>query len=223
MTLRDDRPSTAERYGSAMQSSHLEVTERAGDVDLLIAAGWARDGLGCQLYRLRAEFDSINRLELARADSHAARLMAFSRLTSLRGAMDALDKFAQAAALRKKYRGEPSSIRMIAAKCLTFWMAPHCHHCTGRGVTGGFGAPLLLCRHCHGTGKLQVRLAKTEPGHQFGRALLNLMDNKTEFVAQRMSTFLGQRAAAKQIRRDAAKQALAMRLADLRSTAAQED
>jgi hypothetical protein len=43
----------------ALESHHLKLsTDRAGDVDLLIACGWVRDGLGATLYRLRAEFDA---------------------------------------------------------------------------------------------------------------------------------------------------------------------
>ena len=72
MTLPEDRPSTAERYGRAMRSSRLTVTpERAGDVDLLIAAGWTTDSLGASLYRLRAEWD-LARAQLRRADEVAS-------------------------------------------------------------------------------------------------------------------------------------------------------
>ncbi|AKJ28804.1 hypothetical protein [Caldimonas brevitalea] len=52
-----DAPTTAERYTRAMNSSHLEVEDKPGDVDKLIAAGWIREGLATSLYRLRAEFD----------------------------------------------------------------------------------------------------------------------------------------------------------------------
>lgn len=58
MTL--DRPTVPERYGHAMDSSHLTLTpDRLGDVDVLISAGWIRDGLGTALYRLMHEFDAV--------------------------------------------------------------------------------------------------------------------------------------------------------------------
>ena len=42
MTVPGDRPTIPERYARALESSHLEATpERQGDVDVLIAAGWA--------------------------------------------------------------------------------------------------------------------------------------------------------------------------------------
>lgn len=49
-----------ERYATAVDSSHLEVEpDRRCDVDMLIAAGWVRDGLGTSLYRLRVEWDAV--------------------------------------------------------------------------------------------------------------------------------------------------------------------
>lgn len=223
MTLPEDRPNTSERYSSALNSSHLEVaTERTGDVDLLIASGWAREGLGCQLYRLRVEFDSINRLELARADSLTAKLMTLNKLTMLRPAMKSLDAYAQLAAVKAKLDAAPRVVYIIAGSALDAWISPMCHHCGGTGLKGLFGTPQTVCTHCV-SGKRQPRLAKTEPGHQFGRLLLTHMDAKTDWVAKRMREFLSQRESAKKVRLDAAKQALARRLADLRSTAAQED
>lgn len=67
MTTTTDRPDLAERYGRAIQSSHLEViTDERCSVDLLIAAGWVDESLGTALYRLRSEFD------LARGQAVAA-------------------------------------------------------------------------------------------------------------------------------------------------------
>ena len=67
MTAITDRPDLAERYGRALQSSHLEVlTDERCSVDMLIAAGWVDEGLGTALYRLRSEFD------LARGQAVAA-------------------------------------------------------------------------------------------------------------------------------------------------------
>lgn len=60
MTATEDRPGTAERYSSAVVTSHLEVKPTAGDVDLLVAAGWVADTLGTSLYRLRVEFEACD-------------------------------------------------------------------------------------------------------------------------------------------------------------------
>ena len=69
MTGTEDRPTMAEQYSRAMESSHLEVTEERGDVDFLIAAGWTGESLGTDLYRTRMEFDGLNKRELAMADT----------------------------------------------------------------------------------------------------------------------------------------------------------
>ena len=55
----DGKPTTSERYARALESHHLEVKESHGDVDYLIAAGWATDALGVMLHRLRAEYDAV--------------------------------------------------------------------------------------------------------------------------------------------------------------------
>ena len=221
MTLPEDRCTTAERYGRAMQSSHLQVTaDKPGDVDVLVAAGWAYDGLGCKLYRLRVQFDGMNRKDAARPSN--ARV-GVNCLTMLRPAKLAMDAFALARAVRAGLRADERAVLLIAGSALHAWISPNCDHCGGRGFNGGFDVPRELCNHCAGTGKRHSRLGRTDEDHHFGRHLLTLMDAKTEFVAKRMRVFLSQRESASKIRRGAAEQALVQRLGELRSTAAQED
>lgn len=59
MTGIEERPSLAERYSAAVESSNLRVKEVRGDADYLIAAGWGGTGIGPRLIRLRKEFDVI--------------------------------------------------------------------------------------------------------------------------------------------------------------------
>jgi hypothetical protein len=62
-TPEDERPTLAERYGSAVTSSHLKAeADHRCDVDYLIAAGLLKDGLGSALLRLRAEYDAARAL-----------------------------------------------------------------------------------------------------------------------------------------------------------------
>lgn len=61
MTAIDEKPSLAERYSAATQSSDLRVHgDRRGDVDMMIASGKvaAVDRLGAAFYRLAVEFDT---------------------------------------------------------------------------------------------------------------------------------------------------------------------
>lgn len=72
----DERPVLEERYASAVRSSHLRSTsERAGDVDLLVAAGWVREGLATAMYRVRGEFDCVKG-EARVTNEHLAQLRA---------------------------------------------------------------------------------------------------------------------------------------------------
>lgn len=58
--MEDPRRTLPERYSTAIDSSRLVLSaNRISDVDLLISAGWIRDGLGTALYRLAAEFDLV--------------------------------------------------------------------------------------------------------------------------------------------------------------------
>lgn len=57
MTLDQDRATLAERYAGAMNTTQMRVLPTPGDVDILIAAGWVRDGLSAALFRLRNEWD----------------------------------------------------------------------------------------------------------------------------------------------------------------------
>ena len=97
MLSTEDRPSIAERYATAIESSNLRTNlERGCDTDLLMASGWARNhvpekihdglGLGASLYRLRCEFDSAKAvMRLGKALSATDRLLVLIRLKSLAG------------------------------------------------------------------------------------------------------------------------------------------
>lgn len=96
--LPEDRPTVDESYSRAIRSNHLESdSRRRGDLDLLIASGWARDGLGTSLYRLRTEFDgqraayqqADQALTQAREDvRHVLRKATVLRLTNTAEAME---------------------------------------------------------------------------------------------------------------------------------------
>ena len=193
MTGIEDRPTLAERYSRAMESSHLEVKPERGDVDFLIAAGWTGESLGTDLYRTRMEFDGLNKRELAQADtSLIARVMALAQMGSLGQTKQTLGRFAMAHATRAKFNGSAESVMAITGVALDVWLDPNCHHCTGRGFTGGFTSPMAWCSPCQHTGNRRVRLAKSEDAHQFGRSLLNEMDRKCNRVTGLMKRFLAQ-------------------------------
>jgi hypothetical protein len=223
MTLPEDRPDIGEKYSRATESSHLEVTpDRFGDVDMLIASGWTSDGLGARLYRLRMEWDFLNQRELAAASLSTAHAISMNRLKSLRSTMDALMVFALQHAARTRITAGDREVRLIAARALDMWICPNCKHCTGRGFTGGFGVPMVLCTACAGTGKRPLRLGSVESTNRFGLSLMGVMDRKTETFTAQMREFLRYRSR-HAVGRDEAGRDIEQRLKTLRSTEAQED
>lgn len=56
----DEEPMTVgERYSGAINSSHLRLKERPGDIDLIVAAGLAGEDLASGLLRLHVEYDLV--------------------------------------------------------------------------------------------------------------------------------------------------------------------
>lgn len=206
MNAIEDRPTLPERYVRAIDSTHLEMNlEERCSVDMLVAAGWIKDSLGTGLYRLRAEFDSVraaqhqaqHNLPAGGDDAHAAALaakvMILVHLKSLPGTVAALGRFSALLATRERYMKPDAAVAKIAGRALDAWLDPLCPRCNGTGQIGEFGAPRMICTSCHGAKVRQVRLAEDEAGHQFGRALMNRMDSKCDWVSGQMRRYLSQR------------------------------
>lgn len=103
MTAIEDRPTLPERYARAMQSTHLEVlVDERCSVDLLVAAGWVKDGLGTMLYRLRTEYDAVR-------GAHQAALKALT------------DAQAHADQVRREARAMPDTEYAAARRMVWAW------------------------------------------------------------------------------------------------------
>lgn len=190
--LPENRPSIDERYMRATQSSHLEVSnERTGDVDLLIASGWiGADNLGALLFRLRTEFDAVNRVELRNAaTSLIARTLTLMQLRSLPSTRDALGRYAVRAATLTKFMRDDRGVMKVAGRALDLWLDPMCPACDGRGFNGRPGEPRLMCTQCGGSTHRPLKLDHNDDGQRFGRYLMNAMDSKTQHVAAMLLRF----------------------------------
>jgi hypothetical protein len=134
--------------------------------------------------------------EAARLRSEAAaamltaHLMALIHLPGLDETKRDLATFASALATKRRFMMPDKIVMAIAGRALDSWLDPLCHHCTGRGFSGGYSAHRTLCKHCGGTGRRYPRLGKTDADHEFGRALLVEMDRKAEAVSRSMSRYL---------------------------------
>jgi len=193
--LTDDTPPTiAEHYTRAIGSSHLRAQEGRGDVDYLIAAGWLQDGLGALLYRLRSEYDTARAvIDGTCGDSiPERRLAAMLHLRSLAQAREALGSFAVVLATKTCFMRPNSEALMLAGQVLEIWLDPLCHHCEGRGLTGGEhrGERTVLCRPCRGTGHRRGQVGRGAEQQAFAARLELEMLQRLAMVERVMRDFL---------------------------------
>jgi hypothetical protein len=193
MTL-DDRPTTAELYSKAINSSHLECTDKRGDVDRLIAAGWVSNTLATMLYRLRVEYEATDAsMKVTKTTQDGDRIIkqvqVLMSLNSLHTTKEALGNHAIRQATRRRFMRPDNEVDIITGKVLEHWLSPNCHHCSGRGFSGGFDGPKILCTKCQGSGKRTLHF-KTEAESDFGRWLLSDMERMMANVETEMRRFL---------------------------------
>lgn len=196
MTNTEDPPSLAERYGRAIVSSHLRLEEGHCDVDLLIAAGWLKDGLGAMLYRLRGEFDTV-RASVRRGPLNTTEmLLVLVQLKTLHATKQAFGEFAEVMATRSMFMQPAPVVASIAGRVLTAWLDQTCHSCEGRGFNGGThrGEQTIKCRACAGTGQSRSSLGDSAEDRRFARLLLDMTAGMLGEVELAMKASLRQHA-----------------------------
>lgn len=220
-----DPPTVAERYQRATHSSHLRLQEQRGDVDYLIAAGWLRDGLGALMYRLRQEFDLVRESVRKGALNQTERLLVLSQLKTLRSARDAFGSFAIVQATKVQFMQNDAAAASIAGRVLDVWLDPNCHHCDGRGFTGGShrGEPTVLCRPCRGSGHRRDWIGKTQEERQFASRLLAELEQQQAHIDAQMWALLVQFDGGALEVPDDVVAGIRGRLADLRGAGAEGD
>jgi len=189
-----DHRTIAESYSSATESSDLRMrTERRGDVDLMIAAGWIADGLGPMLYRLQVEFDSVR--VMLRGQGHLSpieRFLVLDKLKTLRPAAEYLRGFAIGQAILTGAPVTSEVAKLVMGQVLDIFLDPTCHHCDGRGFNGGShrGEPQTICRPCRGSGNRRENIGKNEQQRAFGAHLLAQMQLRLDEVDRQLRAFL---------------------------------
>lgn len=212
-----EAPTIQERYGKAINSSHLEVsTIQRGDVDVLIAAGFVHSRMmGVQLYRLAAEYDSV-RAEMRTTANNSAteQLLILMRVKSLSATKQALVEWAMMEAVKRKFM-DPGVMPLplpdmkvwrerlnqrdkitaeLAGRALRAFLDPHCPKCTGRGFSGGYGSPQIACKPCKGSGKTRESISKIPTEVRFGFHLVDEMERMTTAVEGLMRRYLSEKA-----------------------------
>lgn len=170
-----------ERYGRAVSSSHLELKVEPGDIDVLIAAGMVREGLGTGLLRLRFEFDSISGMPGAR-----------TMLTALKSASTVRVRMLALVEQRANGRYTAQERIDLIARLLDIWCDPNCPVCSGRGSIGGYqGGPANICNECSG-GKHR-KLLWGQDIEQFAHSIEREMLDKVEQAQRTIRRLMSQR------------------------------
>jgi hypothetical protein len=195
MPLTDDRPTVAERYSRASQSSDLKLREGRCDVDMLIAAGWVPGTLGSLLHRLKGEFDRVKaELSGEAGNAETERLLVLMQLKSLAETRDRLAEWGTNRATFKGYKVAESDVPKLIGRTLDVWLSPLCDPCGGRGFTGGGrhenSGPRIRCAACGETGRRKQRLGKDEAEREFAGDLMAHMDRMCQEVEAHMGRFL---------------------------------
>lgn len=205
---------------------NAQEAERKARLD---SAAAAREGARLRSKGLAAEAGACcqRAAELdRRADrsSSTERVLLMTRLKGLRPAREAVNNYAHRLAPRSWICPADFLVEKIAGRALELWLNDNCPACDGRGFSGGFGVPMILCHDCGGTGRRQnVTLHHSQQGQAFGRQLLASLDRKADYVTSQMRRFLAHRRAPDASAAALATIELGAQLQRLRSAAAQED
>lgn len=158
MTAADEAPTIAERYSVAVSTSDMRVkADRKGQADVVAASGFAK-GPGAIFARCRAEFDLAHAELRGKTSAIDARLLACTKMPSLKAGKAAALEMAAS----REWGLSVAVIIELSWQSLSGWLDPNCGHCEGRGFTGGYDGPQIICTHCRGSGKRRGRLGKVE-------------------------------------------------------------
>ena len=104
-----------------------------------------------------------------------ARALVLVQLKTLDATKQALGSLAVKQATVQRFMRSDAAVMKIAGRCLDLWLDPRCPSCEGRGFSGGYDGPQMLCRPCGGSSnRPMVGLGDEE--QRFAKGLMALMD-----------------------------------------------
>lgn len=177
-----------ERYASATRTSHLETTLEPEAIDMLIAAGKVRDGIGTSLMRLRAERDAVSKMPGARLIRHALKSMTSTRERLMR----------MAAESRQSVPVEVE-LRAVVDHVIDLFLDPNCPTCSGVGLVGGYGAPQVVCSTCGGSKKRALYWGSRSDLESLADYLLAQIERKVDTAAEKVNRGVRELRAAKAV------------------------
>ena len=157
--MTDDAPSISERYIVATTTKNMRVRGHTDKdrADIVIASGFAK-GPGATFARCRAEFDQAHAQYRGKTDAANARWLACMKMPSLKAGKAAALEMATS----RTWGLAPAVIVELSWQALSAWLDPTCAPCDGRGFTGGYDGPQILCTHCRGTGSRRLQLGRSD-------------------------------------------------------------
>ena len=171
-----------ETYARATRSSDLKLSEhRSGDADTLIAAGLVRDGIGVDLLRLRADYDSVSGLPGGRK--------ALALLRRMSPTLERLMAFADDLATSKRFDFTAADLRAVVVQVLDLYLDPNCPPCAGTGLVGDYGTVRNTCPACRGAKTRNLYWVNSDVA-RFAQVLRVRMDEKTDMARRRMQRLL---------------------------------
>ena len=189
-----DQPTIAERYATATETTTLKPTRAnssAGAVDVLMAAGMCREGLGTRLLRLRAEFDALAS-EIRGTGNNALTdtLLVLMQMRTLKTVKEHVGNLARQQAIVLRFHPNPDALAKLTGRVLNVFLDPNCWSCEGRGFTGGGQAqepgPMVLCTPCKGSGRRNASLGRNEAERVFAAHLLALLEKSVDHAEHEM-------------------------------------
>lgn len=107
-------------------------------------------------------------------------MLALSAMATLREARERLGAFAYALAAHRRVNLTAEVVAQLAGRTLDAFLEPNCHHCDGRGFSGGGRheqtGPQLICKPCRGTGTRRVDIGRDAAERRFASHLMMSMD-----------------------------------------------
>lgn len=173
--MTNEAPTLRERYLCGARS--LQVDDTHHGADHILAVAMVDDSLGALMWRAMREFDAA-RGDLNRTLQPIDRALILAGMRSLKPAREAVGRWADIQATKRSVIIRPEIVAKIVGRVLDVWLDPICHHCDGKGFTGGThrGEKADACHACGGSGVRTSNLGKGAVEQAFGAWLLAELD-----------------------------------------------
>lgn len=131
-------------------------------------------------YMLRTVGETDKAADLRRhaiAQARTSRALMQTHLKTLREAKEMLYGFARREATKRALTMRDEALADIVGQTLDIHLDATCHQCQGRGLNGGYGVPVTICKVCGGSGQRGAHfVGKDQAQRDFAAFLLSAME-----------------------------------------------